>query len=223
MTFPASHQPSTPNIGETTSALASDSIRDHKAQSHNPYFEQQRRRDQVKSWPFHHTHQFDSQHLHDHYRGDKQPYQYQAWPLTMTQTNSGVQYNQGQQITAPHIRSLHSQSNTTSSMINHRHHTETISSPSGSAFATSNTIDSHYSSQAQQSEPARRNRSAAAKLARFPNLLYRLLMDADTQRFSNIVSWLPHGRAFVIRDVRSFESFVMPRYFSNSNWNSFRR
>ena len=68
-----------------------------------------------------------------------------------------------------------------------------------------------------------RNRSAAAKLARFPNLLYRLLMDADTQRFSNIVSWLPHGRAFVIRDVRSFESFVMLRYFSNSNWNSFRR
>ena len=72
-----------------------------------------------------------------------------------------------------------------------------------------------------------RNRSMAAKMPRFPYLLYQILMDADVDdangSFSDIVSWLPHGRAFIIKDISKFETVVMPKYFSNSKWTSFRR
>ena len=72
-----------------------------------------------------------------------------------------------------------------------------------------------------------RNRSMAAKMPRFPNLLYQILRNADADdangSFSDIVSWLPHGRAFIIKDISKFETVVMPKYFSNSKWTSFRR
>ena len=57
----------------------------------------------------------------------------------------------------------------------------------------------------------------------FPFLLYRLLMDAESNGFMEIVSFLPQGRAFTVRSRFMFEEMVMPMYFSNKQFSSFRR
>ena len=57
----------------------------------------------------------------------------------------------------------------------------------------------------------------------FPFLLYRILMDAESHGFSEIVSFLPHGRAFTIHSRFIFVEVVMPIYFSHSSFRSFRR
>jgi len=57
----------------------------------------------------------------------------------------------------------------------------------------------------------------------FPFLLYRLLMDAESNGFMEVVSFLPHGRAFTVHSRFMFEEMVMPMYFSNKQFSSFRR
>ena len=52
----------------------------------------------------------------------------------------------------------------------------------------------------------------------FPRLLYIMLTDLSSSETSGgplhdaIVSWKPHGRAFIIHDRKRFESLIMPRY-----------
>ena len=65
--------------------------------------------------------------------------------------------------------------------------------------------------------------SYISKMLKFPDLLYKMLMDADSQQFSHVMSWLPHGRAFMIWDSLKFEVVVMPKYFPSCKWKSFRR
>ena len=57
----------------------------------------------------------------------------------------------------------------------------------------------------------------------FPFLLYRILMDAESHGFSEIISFLPHGRAFAVHSRFMFVEVVMPIYFSHSSFRSFRR
>lgn len=71
---------------------------------------------------------------------------------------------------------------------------------------------------------------AASKRARggvtepFPEKLYRILMDAKSQGFEDIVSFYPHGRAFGIHSPERFATQIMPKYFKQSSrLSSFRR
>lgn len=65
--------------------------------------------------------------------------------------------------------------------------------------------------------------SYASKMLKFPELLYKMLMESDLLQFTSVMSWLPHGRAFIVKDVVKFEILVMPKYFPSSKWKSFRR
>ena len=60
---------------------------------------------------------------------------------------------------------------------------------------------------------------------RFPLLLYQVLEDADTQRFQDIISWLPDGTSFKIHSPRNFESHgIMAKYFKNqTRYKSFQK
>jgi len=40
---------------------------------------------------------------------------------------------------------------------------------------------------------------------------------------AHIISWCPHGRAFIVRNVRKFEKQVLPRYFKTTQAKSFRK
>ena len=61
------------------------------------------------------------------------------------------------------------------------------------------------------------------KRYQFPHKLYEMLMKADCMGYSDVVSFLPHGRAFIVRDKRLFEKRVLPMFFSHKSFNSFRR
>ena len=57
----------------------------------------------------------------------------------------------------------------------------------------------------------------------FPEKLHRMLAEVEERGESDVVSFLPHGRAFVIHHVERFCREIMPRYFKQSRLSSFQR
>lgn len=58
----------------------------------------------------------------------------------------------------------------------------------------------------------------------FPERLYKLLEDMAAEGKESIVSFLPHGRAFMVYDVDQFVKEILPTYFGGqSKWGSFSR
>ncbi|KAL7560150.1 hypothetical protein ACA910_013161 [Epithemia clementina (nom. ined.)] len=57
----------------------------------------------------------------------------------------------------------------------------------------------------------------------FPMQLHDMLQHADIRGFDNIVSWQPHGRAFLVHDPQRFVSEVMPMFFRQTRMSSFQR
>mmetsp|Transcript_45778 Transcript_45778/g.89451 ORF Transcript_45778/g.89451 Transcript_45778/m.89451 type:complete len:434 (-) Transcript_45778:284-1585(-) len=57
----------------------------------------------------------------------------------------------------------------------------------------------------------------------FPEKLYRLLLDSEADGNQDIISFLEHGRAFIIHNSKRFEKEIMARYFRHSNFSSFQR
>ena len=92
-----------------------------------------------------------------------------------------------------------------------------------------NTIITPSSTQEQEQEQRqlklkqKPSRMHLSNRINFPELLYKILMDAELNQFTDIISWLSHGRAFKVWDTMKFEIIVMPNYFSSSKWKSFRR
>jgi len=56
----------------------------------------------------------------------------------------------------------------------------------------------------------------------FPEKLMEML-DAESVANATIVSWLPHGRAFIVRKPKVFTSEIMHNYFRQSKLTSFQR
>ena len=55
----------------------------------------------------------------------------------------------------------------------------------------------------------------------FPMRLHEILSE---EAHSNAICWLPHGKAFVIRDRKVFAETVMPKFFSRkAKYSSFTR
>lgn len=57
----------------------------------------------------------------------------------------------------------------------------------------------------------------------FPWKVHQLLNDAETQGFTHIVSWLPGHTAFRVHKQNLFVQEIMPRYFKQTKYRSFRR
>jgi len=57
----------------------------------------------------------------------------------------------------------------------------------------------------------------------FPLKLHRMLKYAALENLEDIVSWMPHGRAFKIHDSKVFASTIMPKFFNQSKYTSFQR
>jgi len=54
----------------------------------------------------------------------------------------------------------------------------------------------------------------------FPSKLFDVISD---EAHSDIVQWLPGGKAFIIHDKKRFASDILPRYFKQSQFTSFTR
>lgn len=52
----------------------------------------------------------------------------------------------------------------------------------------------------------------------FPSKLYNIL-DSEEE----CISWMPHGRAFLVRDTDKFMEDIAPRYFKMLKYRSFTR
>ena len=62
------------------------------------------------------------------------------------------------------------------------------------------------------------------KAGSFPRILHQMLKDAEDYGFQNVVSWLPDGKAFKVRDKKLFASKIMPIYFEKqTKFKSFQR
>jgi len=57
----------------------------------------------------------------------------------------------------------------------------------------------------------------------FPWKLHKLLEGSDANKTSDIVSWLPDGLSFKVYNTQEFTDQVMPSFFSQTKYNSFRR
>jgi hypothetical protein len=57
----------------------------------------------------------------------------------------------------------------------------------------------------------------------FPWKLFKMLQDAPQQGFSHIVSWVNDGDSFKVHNTKDFVQLVMPQYFDQTKYESFRR
>lgn len=57
----------------------------------------------------------------------------------------------------------------------------------------------------------------------FPEKLYEMLASESDDSPDGIVSWIPHGRAFIVRKPKQFTSAIMPKYFRQTKLTSFQR
>ncbi|KAL7574229.1 hypothetical protein ACA910_012485 [Epithemia clementina (nom. ined.)] len=58
----------------------------------------------------------------------------------------------------------------------------------------------------------------------FPEKLHEMLdHEANDDPSTAIVSWLPHGRAFIVRKPKEFTTQIMPKYFRQTKLTSFQR
>lgn len=56
----------------------------------------------------------------------------------------------------------------------------------------------------------------------FPAKLHEMLQKVEADGYSNVVSWQPHGRCFVVHDPTAFKT-ILPNYFKLSKLASFQR
>lgn len=56
----------------------------------------------------------------------------------------------------------------------------------------------------------------------FPQRLHQLVEDGD-EKFSDVISWMPHGRSFRVHDKKRFTNEILPKYFKQSMFASFCR
>lgn len=54
----------------------------------------------------------------------------------------------------------------------------------------------------------------------FPEILYKILSDPE---YHHIVSWLSHGKGFVVHDRARFASEILPKFFDGAKFTSFTR
>lgn len=54
----------------------------------------------------------------------------------------------------------------------------------------------------------------------FPIYLHYILHQTEKAGLSHIVSWCPHGRAFVVHNRELFVRTVLPKYVSIEYWNA---
>lgn len=57
----------------------------------------------------------------------------------------------------------------------------------------------------------------------FPLRLQRMLDKLEADGHVEVVSWLPHGRAFMVHDPDRFVTELMPVYFNQTKYSSFQR
>ena len=65
--------------------------------------------------------------------------------------------------------------------------------------------------------------STSLNVEKFPMKLHKIVERCEIDGYSDIISWMPHGRSFKIHKRNEFISEIMPRYFYITKFTSFIR
>ena len=78
---------------------------------------------------------------------------------------------------------------------------------------------------AEMNSTSTRTISAGSGRTPFTEKLFQMLTHIDLYEpdLASIVSWQPHGRCFLVRDVKRFEENILPRFFKMTKYTSFHR
>ena len=57
----------------------------------------------------------------------------------------------------------------------------------------------------------------------FPKCLHKVLDAVSLTAHDDIISWCPHGRAFIVHKPEEFAAILMPLYFTQTKFSSFQR
>jgi HSF-type DNA-binding len=100
--------------------------------------------------------------------------------------------------------------------------TEGDSSTSNGA-STRHTVVHNYVDRSKEPDPdtADRNGGKAGVDHNFCMKLHYLLDNSQDQ--SHVISWQPHGRCFMVHDMKEFVSSMLPLWFRQSKFASFQR
>jgi hypothetical protein len=66
-------------------------------------------------------------------------------------------------------------------------------------------------------------RNNGGVLVSFPLRLQRMLDKLEAECDTDTISWLPHGRSFLVHDPEAFVDQLMPLYFNQTKYSSFQR
>lgn len=105
-------------------------------------------------------------------------------------------------------------------LLNDHNQNELHDSFSQSRMAALDEVDLELPLVQNQNEAPSKVPSTASVPMSFPQKLMKIL---DDERNAEIVSWLPHGRAFLIFQKKRFETELMPTLFKQSKFTSFTR
>lgn len=72
-------------------------------------------------------------------------------------------------------------------------------------------------------QPRRRPKKCSATAVSFPAKLFNMLKDAEAHGHDDVISFLPHGKAFMIHKPEKFAQDIMPKYFKTGRLSSFHR
>lgn len=72
-------------------------------------------------------------------------------------------------------------------------------------------------------QPRRRPKRCSANAVSFPAKLFNMLKEAEAHGHDDVISFLPHGKAFMIHKPEEFAQEIMPKYFKTGRLSSFHR
>jgi hypothetical protein len=85
-------------------------------------------------------------------------------------------------------------------------------------------IQHHYQDRSSEIDDGTSNSSVrGGVLLRFPVILHAVLDAVERDGYSEVISWQPHGRCFVIHKPKIFVSSIMQKYFKQTKMTSFQR
>lgn len=98
---------------------------------------------------------------------------------------------------------------TTSSSTSRKHHPHII-------------VQHHYHDHANENDNIEDRPARGGVTTPFPIRLHQLLDRLEADGHSDVISWQPHGRCFVVRKPKEFKE-LLPTYFKLSKMSSFQR
>jgi HSF-type DNA-binding len=85
-------------------------------------------------------------------------------------------------------------------------------------------IQHHYRDRSAEIDDGTSNANIrGGVLLRFPVILHAVLDAVERDGFSEVFSWQPHGRCFIIHRPKTFVSGIMQKYFKQTKMTSFQR